>query len=157
MSEDKLTTKELVKELEELGFKTQSMPSFIYILFKGIVVASIVETEPFCISTDTINWLVLNDDLKEKAFDLLVRYAKTPLEDREEPKKYYLRHNYLNAYTGDNYLNWDRTLLIANSISLDDEVEDEDFQTQFTKREIKTLEEDYGVNLDEFEEEEVDE
>lgn len=155
MNNEKLTTKGLIKELSDLGFKAQLQPSVIYIYFNGIIVARIVESETFSISTDYVEWMVLKEDLKEKAFDLFVRYAKTPLEDREEPKKYYLKHRWmghkklkyleLDTQNDEWYLGHKYDTIFVTA------------KNEFTREEIDEIKEKYNTDLSDFKMIEVEE
>lgn len=51
-------------------------------------------------STDYESWDEIYEGDKTKLFDLLVEYARTPIEDREEEKKFYLKHRYFEIAGG---------------------------------------------------------
>lgn len=84
-----MKTKEFIKRVEELGFKVNKGITRICIVSEGLTVATI-STERVhyinCFCFVDIEWK--NQD---KLFDLIVEYARTPIEDREEQKKFYLR------------------------------------------------------------------
>lgn len=84
-----------------------------------------------------------------------VAFAETPPEDREEEKKFYLKHRWMKPRPIDkNYLNlWIGT----NEYWLDCKNETEDVQTQFTKKEIEEIKEKFNTDLADFEEVEVEE
>lgn len=76
-----------------------------------------------------------------------VALAETPLEEREEEKKYYLRHRFLEI-TACSYLNRDREL---QELNLNDKAQFNDMQTQFTQAEIDEIKEKYNTDLKDFE------
>ena len=112
-----------------------------------------------CIPMQMSNYCCAYDDLcsedKDKLFDLIVEYAKTPIEDREEEKKFYLRHRWLEPrQAGKNYLNCIRG---TNEYWLDYKNEIAAVQTQFTKKEIENIKYYNNTDLKDFEPEEVEE
>lgn len=94
----------------------------------------------------------------DKDFNMIkaaVEFAETAIEDRDEEKKFYLRHrwfkpspiykNYLNYWKGnDEY--W-----------LDYKNESKEIQTQFTLKEIDEIKEKFNTDLKDFEPEDVKE
>lgn len=93
-----------------------------------------------------------NED-KEKLFELLVEYARTPIEEREEEKKFYLRHKWMKEEDY-NYLTLD---LDDNTYDLND-IDGFDWtENKFTREEIDEIKEKYNTDLSDFEEEEVEE
>lgn len=80
-----MKTKEFIKSVEELGYKTQVYLKTIRIVDKGCFVAAVDLTKRFTIETTFISRPLIN----EKLFDLIVEYARTPVDEREE-EKYYL-------------------------------------------------------------------
>lgn len=72
--------------------------------------------------------------------------AETPLEDRYEEKKYYLRHRFLDGLQT-NYLNFSREIELFKLSTLK---HDDNKQTQFTMDEIEELKEKYETDLKDF-------
>lgn len=83
-------------------------------------------------------------DLNKKAIEL----AETPLDEREEEKKYYLKHKFINNYSTKNYINVVATENVILSSRL---CEDHVFKTKFTKAEIQKFKEKFDTDLKDFE------
>ena len=81
--------------------------------------------------------------LLKKAIEL----AETPLAEREEEKKYYLKHKFINSHTAVEYVN----LSITEKVTLDNRREDPDYKTKFTKAEIEKFKEKFNTDLRDFE------
>ncbi|MBC1615412.1 hypothetical protein HB904_04385 [Listeria booriae] len=108
----------------------------------------------FIITEDELNWDIANVSkdyerimsIEENAyeavgneqtcelFELLTAYASTPLDEREEPKKWYLRDP-VTSDKDENYLNYEGGEYFF--CSKDDE---DDCQTKFTRAEIDAFE-----------------
>ena len=79
---------------------------------------------------------------QELLLDLFYEYAKTPLEEREEPKKYKLKHKLVRG--NDGYLNYagsKKELIFSNSH------ETSSFKTAFTIQEWEALTEQTWEDL----------
>ena len=141
---------EFVKKVKELGFivkeKEYTMANEVWLIVCEGEHTEImgVENTRFVIDTDYANFIDLDYYLKEKLFDLAVEYARTPIKERGEEKKYHVRLPWLdedfqclnlNKSTG-------RYLIATKS-------EFSYCQTKFTMEEIEELKEKY--NLDSFE------
>lgn len=96
------------------------------------------------------------NDLKEKTrrdlLDVIYEFASTPIEERQEEKKYYLRHRFLEI-DACNYLNYDYGF---QDLNLNDKIQFDEIQTQFTQKEIDEIKEKYNTTLDDFEQIEVE-
>ena len=109
---------------------------------EGTVIAYVDKVYLAEITTRTTEFNRLNDTTKVELFKLLTEYALTPLAEREEEKKYYLKWAYrgIKAIDGlerDLYLNYNTTydkynLEISN-------YETYDFKVKFTDKEIENL------------------
>ena len=162
MNNEKLTTKEFIKQVEEIGFVVEK-DAEVYFIYDNECTeyAAVCHKEWGQISNDVREWDFLEDNVKQKLFDLLVRYAKTPLEYREEPKKYYLKHRYLIS---DNYLDKQRYNYLnkntsTEALSLDDNNENPkwSFRCKFSLKEIEEIKEKYNTDLSDFKMIEVEE
>ena len=94
----------------------------------------------------------IKNHARGELFDILIEFAKTPLEDRrdEEVKKYKFKHKYLGG-SGNNYLIYDAIITcwyIGGGITTPD------FKVKFT---IEELKEKFNSNLDDWEIIEVEE
>ena len=114
-------------------------------------------TDKYCENNITINylrkkrlWISTPFHCDERDFEMIkaaVEFAETPLEDREEEKKFYLRHKWLNLDT-DNYLHLD---VDDGSCMLDDDEEFSYTKIKLTKKEIKEIKERFNTDLADFE------
>ena len=96
---------ESVMEIEGINDYRQSeeMVCF-YASKKDRILAYANKIEKFKIATDFGNFSKLPSFSQELLLDLFYEYAKTPLEEREEPKKYKLKHKLIRG--NDGYLNY---------------------------------------------------
>ena len=81
-------------------------------------------------------------------FNLLVEYGRTPIDEREEPQKFYLQLTTLIAAGTENYLNYNT---INGSFLLSGRWQTPLYQTQFTQAEIDEMKEKFGDALSGFE------
>lgn len=99
-----MKTNEFIKVVEELGYLVDD--SYVYWQIRNeenLLVAVVYKNALSRISTDFVGWWNIEDEDKSKLLDLIVEYAKTPIEDREEEKKFYLRHSWVMTEFGDEY------------------------------------------------------
>ena len=82
-------------------------------------------------------------EMRKKALEL----AETPLSEREEEKRCYLKHRFINFYNGLDYIN----LSISEEVMLNNRYEDQIFKTKFTKAEIEELKAKFDTDLRDFE------
>lgn len=153
-----MKTKEFVKKVEELGFdvavKEYNNEKCIQLFNSNGYAILKVSKECIYESTTTFNEFTnLQKDLKKQLFDLLVEYSSTPIKEREEEKKYYLKHKFLRNdhdkyYLNDNYLN---NYTPKNNWVLKNKATTDNYKTQFTKQEIEELKEKFNTSLDDFE------
>ena len=151
-----MNTKEFIKRVEKLGFDVELYPSHVVITTSNISVATVYTQRLYEINTRSIVKVELTH--KEELFDLIIKYAKTPIEEREEPKKYYLRHKFLKDSLiglGDRtYLNYryDKGVYFIFT-----SIETKDIKTKFTLLEIDDIKEKHNTDLSNFEIVEVEE
>lgn len=104
----------------------------------------------------------LPEELQEELFDIFVKFAKTPVDEREEEKKYQykLKEKYWwiadKFYEEKTYLNLVKDENIKQVIELNDKGELPLWQTEFTNEEIKEVAEKYDVDLEMFDKIEVE-
>lgn len=153
-----MKTKEFVKKVEELGYKVKAYDFTYNIINNGLKLSSIDKFIPMRISTNYYEHDKLCDEDKEKLFDLMVEYAKTPIKSRKEEKKFYLKHKWLRNY------HWLLYLYRAESGNLGitmyktsvDVPNMEKIQTKFTLKEIEEIKERFDTDLADFEMVEVE-
>lgn len=79
-----MKTKEFIKRVEELGYKVRKVYSQIEIMNQGLTVATVSTKRMYVIKSFCfvdVEW-----KNQEKLFDLIIEYAKTPIDEREEEK-----------------------------------------------------------------------
>lgn len=89
--------------------------------------------------------------MSETLVDLIVEYAKTPVEDREEEKKFYLRHRFLTSLLRDmkySFINYDTKY---NDIYLSSNEALDYVKTKFTLKEIEEIKKKFDTDLADFE------
>ena len=102
-------------------------------------------------------WVSIVTICDEKDFKMLkaaVEFAETPPEDREEEKKFYLEHRWLDSENEANYLNFE---IDEFYYSLDSKPEVSWVKTKFTLKEIEEIKEKFDTDLADFELVEVEE
>lgn len=78
-----------------------------------------------------------------------VEFAETPLEDREEEKKFYLRHRYFRFDNGlSKYLGMD---LLKYKLDLYSKITYRWVKNQFTEKEIEEIKKKFNTDLKDFE------
>ena len=103
-----MKTSELIKRVMEIegldDYRQDEEMLCFYASKQGCIVAYANQIKKFGISTDYGNFFKLPSFSQELLLDLLYQYATTPLEEREEPKKYKLKHKLIRG--NDGYLNY---------------------------------------------------
>jgi hypothetical protein len=119
-----MKTKEFIKAIEKLGYypyeenviikvtRSQSIP-FVY--------ADVATNHQNVLGTDYFPFMELSNEKQVELLDVLIEYARTPIEEREEEKVYRLRHKWLeeNCENRDAYLNFDKcdkTCFLSNDL-----------------------------------------
>ena len=146
-----MKTKEFIKKVKELGFKIIRVGSHIDIMFNNFIVAGVYTDQMHVMTFYSHEKLLLPN--VDKLFELLVEYAETPPDEREEEKKFYLKHRWLNLDT-DNYLHLD---VDDGSCMLNDNEEFSFTKIKLTEKEIKEIKEKFNTDLADFELVEVEE
>lgn len=152
-----LTTKKFIKEVQNLGFATAEYMNIILIRHESREVALIGKCKIFCVNTEYPSFNNLPEELKEKLYNLIDNYTRTPIEDREEPQKFYLKFD-IKSSDSYHYINYKEFL---NSIEIHDKVNNlNGYKTKFTQKEVDELKKKLGVtfiNLKQIPVEEVEE
>ena len=90
--------------------------------------------------------------MSETLVDLVVEYAKTPIEDREEEQKFYLKHRWLMTEFGDTYYLckcYNAAGKISYGVRLSYITHDETWL--FTLKEIEEIKEKFDTDLSDYE------
>lgn len=139
-----------------MGFEVFNEDGYLVVKDEyGYNLAYVNKTTLTQMSTDYMEWDGVYDEDKTKLFDLIVEYAKTPVNEREEEKKFYLKHRWFKpSPIYKNYLNY----WIGNDeYWLDYKNESKEIQTQFTLKEIDEIKEKFNTDLGDFKKTEVKE
>lgn len=148
-----LTTKKFIKEVQNLGFATAEYMNIILIRHESREVALIGKCKIFCVNTEYPSFNNLPEELKEKLYNLIDNYTRTPIEDREEQERFFLK---FKIKTDDDckYFNYDKN---DDEPKLDNSLETSNFQTRFTQKEINDMRRKFGLTLSDFEQIPVEE
>lgn len=152
-----MKTKEFIQKVEELGYLINDCYVYWQIINKENSVVAIVDKNVlFKFSTDFNDWDYILDDDKDKLLSLIVEFARTPSEDREEEEKFLIQHKYL---VSKNLLPvnlvWNKLKDVYRSINL--KVDNHIYQAQFTFREYEEIKKKLNTDLADFELVEVEE
>lgn len=94
---DHITTEQLIKEVVAMGYEisTGSINDYHFVEIvnnsNNIVIATVTQDQRMQLDTMYLGWDDLNDQDKSKLYNLLDRYARTPLDKRETEKRYRLK------------------------------------------------------------------
>ncbi|WP_051145881.1 hypothetical protein [Anaerococcus senegalensis] len=142
-----MKTNEFIKRVDELGFKAHKGVTCIDIVSDGFTVAKVSTYRVYVINSFCfvdVEWT--NQD---KLFNLIVEYAKTPIEDRKEETRFYLKHRYFKCTNGDS-----RYFQIYESDGtpwLNAMYTVMGYKKQFTLKEIENMGEKFHTNFEDFE------
>lgn len=147
-----MKTKEFIKKVEELGFETDVSERFVNILSDGLQVAYVLKDQVYALECNLIFKIEFMN--MDKLFDLLVEYARTPVEEREEEKRYYLRHRWIFKDEPGYLLYGENNLDYALGVK---DICRCGYKSIFTDSDIESIKEKYNTNLSDFEMVEVEE
>ena len=143
-----MKTKEFIKRVKELGYNCFTNGSYIFINKGYPWIATIALHRMYYMELWT------NDN---KLGELCMEYARTPIDEREEEKKYYLK---LKRENREFYESLSAYLTLhkrENTFSLDVGVETAGLKCKFTQEEIDEIKEEQHTDLSEFEQIPVEE
>ena len=136
---------EFKREVEKLGFTYSKRCEQVAVKVDGQTVMDISTGRKYIVDNEWNKYQQLNETTQEQLFDLAYQLAKTPLAEREEEKKYYVK---LPSVTKSM-----RVVYLVKDTSNGDKVSvdwsNEDFVTcgptiyRFTEQEIKDIDERY--------------
>lgn len=165
-----MTIDELKKEIKQLSdengimLRLMKLDEYIcvqrqYGLWQEIAFVGLDEN--FIIDTYNDLFETQEEEIKEKLFNILIEFAKTPIDEREEEKKYQykLKGKYwwiLKDFEVDKiYLNFIVSEYCKNPLLLNDCEDLPSDKTIFTDKEIKEVAEKFDVDLEMFDKIEV--
>lgn len=153
-----MKTKEFIERVKSLGLDVEydyhSYEENLEVVLFNALIANVSNDCEYEFDTNYPDFRKLSKKRKKDLFELLVEYSSTPIEEREQEKKYYLKHKFLqNDYYYDNddehcYLN---NYTPKNNLLLKSKAATDDYKTQFTKQEIEEIKKDFNTSLDDFE------
>ena len=123
-----MKTSEFIKKLDEHSYKINGL--YTKYLFQDVFERTI-ETDQFSITYQS-------DTEPDELIKIIAEYLNTPVSEREEEKKYYLRQIGINEYN--NYLNLEYD---TQSCYVSSNEEFYDYKTKFTQEEIDNMPECY--------------
>lgn len=134
-----MKTKDFIKKLQSIGYGVGTVPGneekLCVVGNNENIVLSVHTKDTYCLNTDWNEFRRLDDEYKEELLDIAFDYIKTPVEEREEPKKYYLKLP--RMFDGElAYMNYHK---YYNEYFFNDRFTTELVQTQFTQEEIDNL------------------
>lgn len=145
-----MTREELFEQVKKLSFVVYQRTGVRFLEiedFDGNAIAWVdTENMYYLGMCNASNWYP--DDTRKALLDVLVEYAKTPIEKRET-KRYYVRYSKEYYNTTCEYLNIDEEFGMSFS-PLKQAIED-GCQTSFTEEEIEQLREKYPFLDERFE------
>lgn len=148
---------EFAKKINELGFKVNVDDDIIEVIGNSSyygVMAIVSNTLEKVMDLNLFLYHNLDEDTKSKVFDLVTELAKTPIEDREEEKKFYLKHKYFRHVNDKQYF------MIYPHLEypqLDYKLPSHNLVQTFTLKEIEVIKKKYNTDLSDFEKKEVKE
>lgn len=155
-----MKTKEFINKIESLRYRVvEEETCFAIEDTDGSWLAIVGKNNILEVSTDSSAWRALGFEEKISLFVVIYEYASTPVDEREEPTKYYLQHKYYNYYY-ENYVNLVTTdVYTIIALSSKDEIKDgvTTYKSKFTNTEIDELVDRFGINLSELDKIEVEE
>ena len=153
-----MKTTELVSMLKEIGGylveRKDSGHNSEYVAIStadDYLIATVSEKYYGVLNTD-IYMGYNNSQEHNVVFRMLIKYAMTPLDEREDIKKYLVHM----VPEEEGYLNLDNSLDIpSDELSISDGDEEGDYQTEFTEKEYKKLQSKYSQWLPKFDKDDV--
>ena len=143
-----LTTKDFIREVEKLGLEVRKYANLITIYYENEIVVRVNKRKMFFTDTLFLAFDDLSKELKENLYNLVDEYARTPLDEREEPQRFYLKFAALTDNGSGTYLNYYKS---GDSLGMSTRSQAFGFQTEFTQEEIDEIKEKFGVTLSDFE------
>lgn len=148
-----MKTKEFIEKVEKLGYNIEINWPTIYIKCDGCILARVDKARAYTINTKAA-FEVKN---AEELFDLCVKYAKTPIDERGDKKRYYLYLKKKNREFYDAIGNYLTIHIKENTFSLGVGAESANTKIKFTQEKIDWIKERFNTDLEEFEQIEVEE
>ena len=151
-----MTYEEFKREIDALGFVFEDYVGSVWVEDRERrILAKVDKHYLLCVNMSYVPYLQLNPDVRRNLFDLCVELAKTPLEERELVKKYYLIHKLIRKRNFNNaYLHLalnDGSFLTGNESAYINAFVKVYTKVQFTLDEIEEIKEKHKVTLEDWE------
>lgn len=158
-----MKTKKFIKRVNELGYQVVYVRdedgnfNEISIFKDDEQIVTVWGKVNYAISTifDDLFMPTLENNNLEELYELCFEYAQTPVEDRKEEKKFYLKHRYFKCTNRDSryfqIYEPDGTPWLNAMYSV------MGYKKQFTLKEIEEIKEEFDTDLKDFELVEVEE
>lgn len=149
-----MLTKDFIREVKSLGFIVDKSDEGTALIenSKNVTVAYVIIDKMYEFDTAYYVFEEIPESIKKKLFDLLVEYTSTPIDEREEPQKFYLKFKLPTNYS-DDFLNLNRTF---DWFEISTKSNSDKFQTQFTQKEIDEMKVKFEVAFSDFEQIPID-
>lgn len=151
-----MKTKELKSLLGKMNYSVKHINEIIVIKNEyGNVIATIEKDITFKFSTQYYAWNFISYSEQKIILSYIMGYAATPVDEREEEKKFYLKHRWMRTING-----FSRALKIDIDCGIADVgyiCPSLGYKNQFTKKEIEEIKEKFNTDLKDFEMIEVEE
>lgn len=141
-----MKTNEFIKRVEELGYYAHKIVTQIDIFANGFIIAKVYTNRMY--SINAFNFVNIQWKNQDKLFALIVEYASTPIDEREEEKKFYLRHMYFKSWNDRQYFTFDyihKCACVRSKLSICKAMQ------QFTLKEIEEIKKKFDTDLKDFE------
>lgn len=142
-----MKTKEFIKRVKELGYDIEISEENVFIKRDGFIIVRISRISMYIMRIYTCFKVKHTKEL----FDLCTEYARTPIEEREEEKKFYLQKMKSFYEVADDescmFLNLD---MEDNTHFLSGAGQNDNCKTQFTQKEIDKIKQEQHTDLSEF-------
>ena len=133
-----MKTSEFIKKINELGCNVKETEHSM-IVRKEYTHLAVIDKE----NIYGFKYFYHND---KDLFKLCVDYTSTPIEEREEEKRYYL-FKFNKKFYENEYLNYNK---YYKHWGLGDDIEDAQYKTKFTCNEIEDIKKKFNTELSEF-------
>lgn len=143
----RVKTKEFIQRVKKLGYEVDDKGTGMFLYNGNDIIVFVSKEKQY--KLETSNFSAVKNP--EELFDLCVEYAKTPIDEREEEEKFYLQKikSFYDVHYDERfaYLNIDKSI---EQYNLDNKYQRDEYQTQFTQKEIDKIKEEQHTDLSEF-------
>ena len=129
---------EFKREVEKLGFTHSKRCEQVVVKVDGQTVMDISTGRKYIVDNEWNKYQQLNETTQGELFDLAYQLAKTPLAEREEEKKYYLKLE-LPIPLEDSPMRWLNQKVGASKYHFGSQENIRDYKTIFTESEVAQM------------------